>query len=593
MNAGDGVEARKASKGVPMRDHDDASAGRGGLDRRQFLAKASVAGAGLVVGTAFGGRPAFAVGPRATPPSSVQTEFDTLINPKPGSLLRNPRELPLRRTGNVAAGELTARRSPVQIDNGPTAELATYNGEYPGPLIRVRSGEILDLRLTNGLPADGVNVHGHQRGPTNLHTHGWHVSPRGNADNVFVEIEPGATFDYRYDLSRHRPGTLNWYHPHHHGLVAEQLWAGLAGAMIVEDGDIAPSLAPYRAPGKEYVCVLKDIEIVAGRPAPHGVEDFQLGKEGSTVTINGQVNPVLPMRPGEVKRLRFVNTSTARYYTLSLEGHGDEAALDGFHLIGTDGGLLESSVRVDTPNPSVKDRDGVEFTNKPLSPFITVAPGERVDMLVKATATSGTYRLLSLPYDRGQGKRELVVLMTLEVAGAPVDDRVPGRVNLRPDVIPAAVRENLDALPRRELDLSMAMDTVDGSLDMFINGIKWHGAYPTERSHKIRSRVAPDSYEVWRVVDSSTMDHPFHIHTDDFQILKIVCGNGEQDYATFYESPGMQGAWKDTLNVGKGDMEFEILVPVTDFGGDTVFHCHIVEHEDSGMIGRWIREGGT
>jgi FtsP/CotA-like multicopper oxidase with cupredoxin domain len=247
----------------------DASVATDGLSRRQLLARAGVVAGGMFVGTHVGRSDgAFAVGPRPTPPSSVQTEFDSWIDPPRGNPLRNPQPLALSRVGNVVSGELTAGHSPVAIDNGPAGELATYNGQYPGPLIRVRRGDVLNLRLRHVLPLEGVNAHGHRRGPTNLHTHGWHVSPSGNSDNPFVQIEPGAAFDYRFDLTGHRAGTTNWYHPHFHGLIGEQIWAGLAGPIIVEDGDIAPSLAPYGVPGKEFVCVLKDIEIVAGRRRP-------------------------------------------------------------------------------------------------------------------------------------------------------------------------------------------------------------------------------------------------------------------------------------------------------------------------------------
>lgn len=567
---------------------------RKAFSRRDFLRVSSLGVAGTLMG-GFGissSFSAFADGPRITPPSNVQATFDTWINPPPGNLLRNPALIEATRSGNIVTAALTAGPSLVQIDNGPGAELLTYNGQYPGPTIRARSGDIVRLNLTNNLPSGGTNIPGHHpNGHTNLHTHGWHVSPCGNSDNVFLDINPGTTFNFEFDLAKQRPSSTNFYHPHVHGLVAEQMWGGLAGALIVEDGDVAPSIAPYSVPGKEYVMVLKDLSLDAqGRPAPYTHHDFQMGKEGDLVMVNGQVHPVLRMRPGEIKRLRFINASTSRYYALSVEGHGLGDAPNGFYVIGTDGGLLANSVRVNTPNPELMDADGNPITNLGLSPFMTIAVAERLDMLFKATMTPGTYRLFSLPYDRGHDKRQLVTLMTVVVEGAPLDEPVPDVINTRPEVIPPEVLANIDNFPQRTIELTMDMDNIHDSMVGRMNGIEFSGRYPNETSLKINSTVGPNSYEVWNVIDNSTMDHPFHVHINDFQILEITCGNGEIDYATFYaDNPGMRGAWKDTLNVGKGGMNFRILVPVTDFTGDAVFHCHILEHEDTGMMGRWIR----
>ena len=111
--------------------------------------------------------------------------------------------------------------------------------------------------------AGDANPLGEQRGATNLHTHGWHVSPADPADNVMRRLEPGDSYTYTYDLSRQPAGAMGWYHPHVHGLVAEQLWGGLAGPLVVDDPTDA--LSDYET----HVLVLKDFTIVSGRPAPY------------------------------------------------------------------------------------------------------------------------------------------------------------------------------------------------------------------------------------------------------------------------------------------------------------------------------------
>ena len=90
-----------------------------------------------------------------------------------------------------------------------------YNGRSPGPTIRLRAGDVLKVKLVNNLDT-----------ATNLHVHGLHVSPEGNGDNVLMSVEPGGTFDYEYRLPRDHPPGVYWYHPHHHGMVADQV-AGL------------------------------------------------------------------------------------------------------------------------------------------------------------------------------------------------------------------------------------------------------------------------------------------------------------------------------------------------------------------------------
>ena len=114
-------------------------------------------------------------------------------------------------------------------------DLLTYNGGLPGPTLRLRAGDTVSLTFANQLDA-----------PTNLHTHGLVVSPEGNSDNVFVKIDPGATHDYLYKLGSDHPPGVFWYHPHHHGISAEQLFGGLYGAIIVED-EAEDAIAAMRA----------------------------------------------------------------------------------------------------------------------------------------------------------------------------------------------------------------------------------------------------------------------------------------------------------------------------------------------------------
>jgi FtsP/CotA-like multicopper oxidase with cupredoxin domain len=254
--------------------------------------------------------------------------------------------------------------------------------------------------------------------------------------------------------------------------------------------------------------------------------------------VNGQVNPSLNIRPGQVQRWRIVNASTARFYRLSLEGHS-------MYLIGTEGGLVDRPYQ--------------------LSELI-VSPGERVDLLIKANTKTGAYKFLSLPYDRGMNQLQQVTLLTLSCSGSRVSDAIPATINSN------AAKLNMDTsmLPKKSITLSM------GQGRGYINGITFtsHEDCYTEMS-------TVGGYELWEIINESGMDHPFHQHVNPAQVLSIA--GGDSKYAALYSTIP---AWKDVVIVPKWG-RVQLLMSVMDFTGMTMFHCHIIEHEDIGMMAMW------
>ncbi|MGZ8214108.1 MAG: multicopper oxidase family protein, partial [Methylosarcina sp.] len=394
----------------------------------------------------------------------------TVIDPPRGAAFKDPEVMPnLSTTPGIVEVNLEAKVAPINI-NGTVANLQTYNGAYPAPTIQVNPGDVLKVHFKNSLPDTGLNMHDHPRADTNLHTHGLHVSPEGNSDNVMHHFMTGETFDYEYDLSLHPGGNLNWYHPHAHGNAAEQVWSGQAGALDVSDETTV--LSGYET----HILVLKDIALNGDAPAEHSSEDFMNGKEGDTMMVNGQVNPVLAMRPGQVQRWKIVNASNARFYKLSLASHS-------LYVVGTDGGLL----------------------NKPYAQStVLLSPGERVDVLVKASTSKGYYKFKALPYNRGAGgsASQEITLMTANITGSSLTQSLPATVN------PNAVRLSVPAgAVTRQLTLSMGM--MGGGMGMgmaSINGI----SYSDTDAYTISSTL--NTYEIWEVYNNSMMDHPFHQH---------------------------------------------------------------------------------
>jgi FtsP/CotA-like multicopper oxidase with cupredoxin domain len=514
------------------------------ISRREFLKKMSLAAAGAYVGAATNTPAAGHMGGGMGPGGGGSGGSASVIDPPVGAAFQDPVVMPnVSTTPGLVEVNLTAQKAQIDV-NGTMANFLTYNGHFPGPVIVAKNTDTLKINFTNSLPMSmETNILGHLRCITNLHTHGLHVSPTTNmdgtyADNVMVHFMPGEGAEYKYDLSKQAPGCLNFYHPHIHGTVAEQLWAGLVGGLVIEDG--TDELSGFET----HAMVIKDISLVGSDPAPHdSIMDFMHGLEGNTVMVNGLVNPKLVIRPGQVQRWRIVNASDARIYRLSLENHS-------LYLVGTDGGLLDKPYRLSE---------------------ILLSPGERADVLVKASSTKGAYKFRSLPYNRGgMSSLQTITLLSLSCEGSKASDGIPSSIN------PEAARPNVDTSMLKKQNLILSMGQGKG----YINGVSF-----VDHDHSYHLMSELGTYEVWEVSNQSGMDHPFHQHTNSVQVLSI--SGGDQNYASLYTSIP---AWKDVVIIPKWG-KATLLVPIMDYASDEngmpMVHCHIPEHEDIGMMAVW------
>jgi suppressor of ftsI len=398
---------------------------------------------------------------------------------------------------------------------GQTITTYSYNGSVPGPTLRLRAGETLGVTLTNQL-AEG----------TNLHTHGLHVSPAGNSDNVLLHLMPGETFAYEFAIPAdgtsglYIPG-FYWYHPHLHGTTAEQVGGGMAGALIVEGAlDEFPGIAGL----PERLLVLNTAEIAAD-----GTLRLFADMLAPTVFVNGQIAPAIAIAPGETQRWRIVNASVFTFMNLSLAGHE-------LHQIASDGNPLRA----------VRSRDQ-----------ILLAPGERAEVLVQG-GPAGGYALRSLPWGEELEfqAQEAYPIATLVSGGTPVEP-APLPTTLFPfeDLREASVDR------RREVIFSETL----APFRLFIDG-------KTFNHDRVDQRVNLGATEEWRLVNASPDTHPFHIHVNDFQVLEV---NGESVDAW---------SWEDTTPIPAFG-EVLIRTRFLDFPGKFVYHCHILDHEDQGMMG--------
>ncbi|MEO7348277.1 MAG: multicopper oxidase family protein [Terrimesophilobacter sp.] len=469
------------------------------ISRRSALVLGGVGAAGVLVGAA-----------------GLISGWPSTFEPAAGGEFFEPEAL--RSAGGVLHTRLTAAALPVRIA-GRSATALSYNGGIPGPTLFVRQGDSLRVSLENQLNA-----------VTNLHVHGLHVSPEGTSDNVFLAIEPDATFDYKYELPQNHPPGVYWYHPHHHGNVAEQVFGGLYGAIIVEDVDPIPV-------ARERVLVISDIDVDASGQIPRIFPmDRMLGREGALVLVNGQLAPRVTAEDSVRERWRVVNACTSRYLKLRLDGQL-------MHLLGIDSG------RFAVPQ---------EVTE------VFLTPGNRADLLI--TMVAGRSILSTLPVNRGDAgmmgastRASNVTLLSLDVT----DTSTTGSSLAIPEQAPQRDLRDETVTGHRELTFAMGMGMGGGMMSFTIDG------KPFDHT-RVDTVVEAGAIEEWTLTNISTMDHPIHLHVWPMQIIDPT-RNGPPE-------------WQDVVNV-PALSSVTVRIPFEGFTGTTVYHCHILDHEDLGMMG--------
>ncbi|WP_263970670.1 multicopper oxidase family protein [Leptolyngbya sp. KIOST-1] len=420
--------------------------------------------------------------------------------------------------------DLVAEAQRVKLGNR-NANLLTYNGQVPGPRLETKPGDTVQIRFANQLNQ-----------PTNLHYHGLHIPPTGTGDNVFLEIPPGEHHTYEFQIPQNHPAGTFWYHPHYHGLVAEQLFGGLAGLFVVR-GEL-DEISEIQAAQEAFI-VLKDFALDRSGNIPDPGHMAQMtGRIGDLLTANGQFNPSLEVAQGGLLRLRLLNASTSRFFWLSLEEHP-------FYLIATDGGAIAAPVELND---------------------LVLAPGERVEVLIRADREPGQYRLLNQPFNPAQGmmggsmmggsqsRNSTETVATLTYSGTTNALPLPNQL--------IAVEPLPEPQTTRQFTLNHGMGM---GMVFLING----KAFEHDR---IDTQVRLNTVEDWEIINTGTMAHPFHVHINKFQVLSR---NGQ---------PAPYAAWKDVVSVSPGE-SVRIRIPFRDYTGKTVYHCHVLDHEDRGMMG--------
>jgi suppressor of ftsI len=441
------------------------------------------------------------------------------------------------------------------LDEGP-AQIAgqTVNGvwtfrvgedgapNYPGPTLYVNRGDTIKIHYVSHLDTE----------PTSLHTHGLHVSPVGNSDNVLLDIPPGASNDFVIEIPANQPEGLYWYHPHRHGSVDDQVYHGLAGLIVIGRPDSSPT---------ELNGVQQRLLALQYSYVENGVLTEPLHPPASTFfTVNGQLNPRIDIRPGETQVWNLANISNNAGFKVVIKGT-EGAADPPYYIVAQDGDPYMAPVAY-SPGQS-----------------LLIPAGARFSVLIQGPA-AGTYQLGMAPYDDGFNTWPPVptTLATIVSAGAPVTP-MPIPTHLTP---PVNDFEPLDQEPvdTHRTALFSIQDNPDGPPVFQIN----HGAFPDNPVFLPRLNTV----EEWELLNDSADDHPFHIHVNDFQVISYTDPNHPEDNITTPQPwfqdiillPKAKFMPDGTMIEGRAVIRMKAL----DFLGGYVFHCHRVDHEDLGMM---------
>jgi suppressor of ftsI len=389
----------------------------------------------------------------------------------------------------------------------------------------VYGGPVLRLK-----PGDVLRLHliNHLPQATNMHFHGMQVSPQGHGDDAMHMVGPGESWDFVIPIPKDHPPGVYWFHTHAHVYAERQLMGGLSGTLVVEGfQDEVPATRPL----KERLFVLKEFS-----PDRNGDLNRVPKPFNRTIkTINGQLMPRIDIQPGETQLWRLSDQTADTYFRLRLEGHS-------FTVIGRDAQPVAHPEQVSE---------------------LMFGPAERVDVLVTGGAR-GAYKLISERTSTGP-VGDIFPAQNMALMVSAPDPREPPPTPLGPLEVAAGV---MKPIPGDHIDAQRLVvfseDPVTGLF--FIN----HATFDHTR---VDVKVPLGSIEEWTIRNSSAELHVFHIHQTPFQVISL---NGK---------PVPFDGLVDTVNVPiHGEVKIRLAFTNPLIVGRFMFHCHILEHEDKGMM---------
>jgi L-ascorbate oxidase len=529
----------------------------------------------------------------------------------------------------------------------------------PGDTIRVNLNNKLPLDESCVKSSGDVN-NPHCFNGTNLHTHGLWVNPAGNSDNVLISVNPGVSFQYEYNVPSDHPSGTFWYHTHRHGSTALQVSSGMAGALIIrgnrqptatENGDLDVLLKPTRTqPFKERVLVLQQIQY-ACRDAKgqikyidpvkqkgylcdpgdvggiEGYDQFGPGSwpdSGRYTSINGRILPTFNGAvSGQIERWRVIHGGVRDTINLQFRKLKPGAPSPQALKVSEHDAFVNNNCTGDTLSQFLVASDGLTTAGAMKTSQTVFQPAYRWDILM-VFPSDGVYCVIdgaapaSGSVDQTAPSRQLLGLVTVakgKAVGSDVANYLSAELAAAAAVnIAGVARNKVVSDLRNGLKLSSFVphpDVKDSevtgkqdlvfNIDLNVKPIQFQVNGKPFDPNRIDRVLMLGGVDEW-TLRSDFVSHPFHIHVNPFQVVKILDPNGKDvsgpdavdDYGGTVDPQyrGLKGVWKDTLwtknamtpSADKGKYTLVVRTRYQRYIGDYVLHCHILDHEDQGMM---------
>lgn len=462
--------------------------------------------------------------------------------------------------------------------------------QFPGPTLKLKQGETLNLEINNKLAIpNSAPLPPAPQLTTNFHTHGGIVSPLASSDNIFRTMGTEGSYTTSVVVPAYQASGVNWFHTHMHGNTADQTYAGLAGTL--QFGDPIDPWPQYLGKYKEKIMTLTmGLKTESGQGLY--LDDLTPNQSVYGITwqkyVNGQFNPVMVMQPGETQVWTFVASVRNGSFNLGIT---DANGLSPWNstILAYDGNDTNNQ-----PLPYIQGLPSDYVKNGPMA----LDPGARITLAVTAPTTPGTYYLVDnlspkmTPMTTG-GKSPTPTafsLMQIVVEGSPSQEPPPQFTAT--GEIPDLYSPDIEIDQHRSFVFSRDFNGINeqtgekGYIQFKINDASFpNGHIVTLQTGQV---------EEWVLTNTSPIDHPFHLHQNDIAVMSI---NGSPVNATGQQpgpggpgggsSPGTPAlnyiSLRDTVNIPAGGVTV-IRFRVTQLLGKYVFHCHILTHEDLGMM---------
>jgi suppressor of ftsI len=431
-----------------------------------------------------------------------------------------------------------------------------FNGQPIAPTLRLSPGDQLKITYINDLPTKPKESCAITpcMDMTNLHFHGLTVSPDSPQDDVLdMMAMPGKSLSYTVQIPKDHPPGLYWYHTHPHGESYRQVLDGMSGAIVIEGIEsYFPALAglPERVLVVRGRSVENDPQSTALKQRV-GLSSYVCGGEQETpeeiMTVNGSVRPQIEIAPGERQFWRLVNASADRYVDLQLEGQS-------FEIVAMDGEPIAHH------DPDHRTR---------AAGHVLLPPAGRLEAIVTGPAAGTPQRLISRCVDTGPDGDPNPAMVLADIVPRSAADSTSkiSQSSLKPDF------KTLDLAAEEKAPPRFIVTFTEDKNGFYVNGEK----FALDAAPMVRAKVG--TYQHWKIVNATGELHPMHIH----QVHFLAYAENDR--------PNADPLWLDTVNVPTGG-SVDVIMDFTDpvIKGMSVFHCHLLNHEDKGMMAKILFE---